>query len=96
MKDITCHICGNKTVTFYKQTRKDGVEVVTARCANGHIPEKGKPFYSVYLFDLKKLPPLNKEAHEKQMSFIQSRVEEVKKITQKQPYRNFPFQIEDK
>lgn len=95
MKDITCHICGNTSITFYKQIRKDGVAVVTARCANGHIPEKGKPFYSVHLFDLKKLPPLNREEHEKQLSFIQSRVEEVKKIT-KQPYRNFPFPIEEK
>jgi len=95
MKEITCHVCSNKTITFYKQIRTDGVAVVTARCANGHIPEKGKPFYSVHLFDLKKLPPLRKDENEKQMTFIRERVEEVKKIT-KYPYRNFPVPIEEK
>jgi hypothetical protein len=55
---ITCHKCGSTNVTHYRQKRKDGEWVVTARCENGHIPEKGKPFYPKYQFDIPKLPPL--------------------------------------
>lgn len=33
-----CQVCGNGKITHYRQIRKDGVSVVTARCENGHIP----------------------------------------------------------
>lgn len=55
---ITCHICQSQNITHYRQKRKDGVWVVTARCENGHIPEKGKPFYSIAKFDIVSLPVL--------------------------------------
>lgn len=55
---ITCHYCGSKSIQHYRQLRKDRIWVVTARCENGHIPEKGKPFYSVALFDVASLPVL--------------------------------------
>lgn len=53
-----CHVCQSTKITHYRQIRKDGVTVVTARCENGHIPQKGKPFYPVYLFKVDKLPLL--------------------------------------
>lgn len=32
-----CQVCGNGKITHYRQIRKDGVSVVTARCENGHM-----------------------------------------------------------
>lgn len=54
-----CGTCASQNITYYKQRRKDGVWVVTARCENGHHPIKGKPFYSVSDFDVESLPDLN-------------------------------------
>lgn len=59
---MICHKCGSDKITHYRQVRSDGVSVVTARCENGHIPEKGKPFYSIALFEIDKLPLLNKDS----------------------------------
>lgn len=56
--NIICHICQNATITHYRQKRVDGVTVITARCENGHIPEKGRPFYPLALFDITALPVL--------------------------------------
>ena len=56
--NIICHVCRSSTITHYRQKRRDGVWVVTARCSNGHIPEKGKPFYSLAKFDITTLPTL--------------------------------------
>ena len=50
--------CQSKNVKFYKQQRVDRVWVVTARCENGHNPNKYKPFYPVYNFNLDTLPLL--------------------------------------
>ncbi len=58
---ITCNVCQSTTVTHYKQQRRDGVWVVTARCENGHIPEKGKPFYPISQFDIHALPVLGSD-----------------------------------
>lgn len=58
---ITCHVCKNSEITFYRQMRADGVIVVTARCKNGHSPVKGKPFYPTWQFNLDKLPMLPTE-----------------------------------
>lgn len=55
-----CQVCGNGKITHYRQIRKDGVSVVTARCENGHIPIKGQPFYPVAQFNLDELPLLSK------------------------------------
>lgn len=63
---ITCWRCGNTTITYYRQIIKGGNEVITARCANGHIPEKGKPFYPKYLFMGKNLSLLKQEYEEQQ------------------------------
>jgi hypothetical protein len=68
MNDITCW-CGSKKITHYRQIRKDGVPVVTARCENGHIPERTRPFYPVAQFDVWKLPPLPSQANEQMPLF---------------------------
>ena len=61
MNPTKCEDCGSEKITFYKQVRKDGVVVVTARCENWHHPKHGKPFYPVYNFHLDKLPLLPQE-----------------------------------
>jgi hypothetical protein len=61
---ITCHICKSQKVTHYRQKRRDGVWVVTARCENDHIPEKGKPFYSIAQFNIGSLPVLGERQDE--------------------------------
>lgn len=55
---MKCDKCGNQKITYYKQCRKDGVWVVTARCENGHHPITGKPFYPISQFDIASLPIL--------------------------------------
>lgn len=75
---ITCHVCGSTNIRFLKQKRTDGVWVVTARCDNNHIPEKGKPFYPVANFDLGKLSPLVNE----------SKIEQPELFTQKKPFED--------
>lgn len=103
-----CQVCGSGKVTHYKQRRKDGVWVVTARCENGHIPIKGKPFYPLYLFDIKSLPvlPIQESTIEQEEMF---KVREVKQVWNPEPIkkypsmpkpklngRNFPLPIEEK
>lgn len=61
---MKCHVCKSDSIQHYRQMRRDGVWVVTARCENGHIPEKGKPFYSISLFDVSTLPVLKSAASE--------------------------------
>lgn len=70
---ITCHICGNKEIAYYRQKIKSGRFYVTARCANGHSPVKGKPFYPVEKFNLDELPLLQKveDEVEKQQNFFE-------------------------
>lgn len=63
---MNCHICYSANITYYKQRRVDGVWVVTARCENNHIPEKGHPFYSVTKFNLNTLPVLGSQTNDKQ------------------------------
>jgi hypothetical protein len=53
-----CEDCGSTKITYYRQKRKDGVIVVTARCENWHSPKHGKPFYPTYNFHLDELPML--------------------------------------
>ena len=65
-QDMKCYICGSEKITHYRQIRIDGVKVVTARCENGHIPEKGKPFYSVRDFEVDKLPSLTEFTNKSQ------------------------------
>lgn len=56
---MKCDTCKNTEITYYRQMRKDGKIVVTARCKNGHHPTKGKPFYPLWQFkDITKLPML--------------------------------------
>jgi len=55
---MKCYQCSSTKITYYKQRRKDGKYIVTARCENNHIPVKGKPFYPLYKFDVNKLPLL--------------------------------------
>lgn len=66
---MNCHICNSSAITYYRQIRKDGVSVVTARCENGHIPEKGHPFYSVAKFNVFELPLLGAEDDEQMPLF---------------------------
>jgi len=70
---ITCYVCGIQEITFYKQKIKSGKFYVTARCANGHSPVKGKPFYPVEKFKLDELPILQKieDEVEKQQNFFE-------------------------
>ncbi len=66
-----CEECGNTKITFYRQARKDGVIVVTARCGNNHHPKRGKPFYPTYNFKLETLPFLpTPQKEEKQINFL--------------------------
>lgn len=55
---MTCDKCGSSAITYYRQRRKDGMIVVTARCDRGHHPITGKPFYPVSQFDISTLPML--------------------------------------
>lgn len=94
---ITCHVCGSKEIKFYKQKRVDGVYVVTARCKNDHIPEKGKPFYSKHGHNMDLLPPLVRDTEQEQLDFLKSQEKEVREILPKKlvPYKNYPLPIED-
>lgn len=58
---MKCHRCGSTDIQHYRQLRSDRVWVVTARCENDHAPEKGKPFYSIALFDIASLPVLGEK-----------------------------------
>lgn len=79
---MKCDVCNSEKITYLKQVRVDKVVVVTARCENNHIPEKGKPFYPITEHDLIKLDSLDN---------FNKRLEEKKKS----PYRNYPLPIED-
>lgn len=61
---MKCDRCGTTEVKHYKQRRRDGVWVVTARCENGHIPETGRPFYPISQFDISALPVLGSQKDE--------------------------------
>lgn len=89
---ITCHVCGSKKVKHYRQMRSDGKSVVTARCENGHIPEKGKPFYPKWQFNIDALPPLSSSANNEQPElFAPKPAEELDLIQLKrQIYNKFP------
>lgn len=100
-----CHICNSYEIKHYRQRRRDGVWVVTARCENGHIPIKGKPFYPVYQFDVDSLPILPiQEPDVLQVDMFKPRVvwkpEPIKKYPPmpkpKYSGRNFPQPIEEK
>jgi hypothetical protein len=58
MNPTKCDKCGNTEITFYRQVIAGGRVVVTARCANGHHPKTGQPFYPLCNFRLEKLPLL--------------------------------------
>ena len=58
---MNCDKCNSSQITYYKQRRKDGVMVVTARCENGHHPITGKPFYPISQFDISALPLLGSD-----------------------------------
>ncbi len=92
---MKCHICNNDKITHYKQQRKDKVWVVTARCANGHIPEKGKPFYPIANFNLDALPEIGKAPPPpaRQLSWE----EQLRKdySNEHKSYRNYPQPIEE-
>lgn len=90
MNNTICHVCGSGKITYYRQKIKGGRVYVTARCENGHSPVKGKPFFEQWRFTLEKLPFLNIDTEEsqKQLSFSQPSIS--------QPYRNFPFPVEEK
>lgn len=97
-----CHVCGSTKITHYRQIRVDGVAVVTARCANWHIPIKGKPFYPVAQFDLKKLPLLPDE--QPLFQYVEAFKEQTQEVQKKYPSMprpkstgvNFPYPVEDK
>lgn len=55
---MNCDKCQSDKIAYYKQRRKDGVIVVTARCENGHHPITGKPFYPISQFDISTLEML--------------------------------------
>lgn len=99
-----CHICNSYEIKHYRQLRRDGVWVVTARCENGHIPIKGKPFYLVALFDVDKLPVLpSQDGDTKQVDMFKYQPQKQEQI-KKYPSlpippptgRNFPLPIEEK
>jgi len=73
---MICDKCGNSTISYYRQIRKDGVTVVTARCENDHIPETGHPFYSIAQFDVMSLPLLGGKREEKQQSLFSKTADE--------------------
>lgn len=58
---MKCDKCHSQKITYYKQQRKDGLWIVTARCENDHHPITGKPFYPISKFDLSKLPVLGQK-----------------------------------
>lgn len=58
---MNCHRCGDPNIIYYRQVRRDGISVVTARCSNGHIPELGRPFYPISQFDVMSLPILGEQ-----------------------------------
>lgn len=58
---MKCDKCSSTNIIYYKQLRKDGRYIVTARCENDHLPETGKPFYPSRKFDIMKLPLLGEE-----------------------------------
>lgn len=80
---MKCHICNSQKITHYRQIRKDRVAVVTARCENGHIPEKGKPFYPVYNFHVDELPLLPSQRTDpiaQQVEMFKAQEQEVRQI----------------
>ena len=83
-----CHICNSYEIKHYRQIRKDGVAVVTARCENGHIPIKGKPFYPVYLFDVGKLPLLPSQINDAQTDMFVVEPKQIKTV--EQPIKKYP------
>lgn len=102
---MKCHICGSKVITHYRQIRKDKVAVVTARCENDHIPEKGRPFYSVENFHIDELPLLPSQASDpiaQQVEMFKAQEKEVKQIFKypsmprpKTTGRNFPIPVDE-
>jgi len=101
-----CHVCGSTKITHYRQIRKDGVAIVTARCENGHIPLKGKPFYPVYNFHVDELPLLPSQASDpiaQQVELFKAQDKEVSQVWKypRMPRpvlngKNTPLQVEDK
>lgn len=92
---IICHICGSDKITHYRQIRVDGVAVVTARCENEHIPEKGKPFYSVALFNISDLPLLPSQQNDpvaQQAELFKKQDEEIREIWKQneEPVKKYP------
>lgn len=90
---ITCHVCGDKDISYYRQRIKSGKFYVTARCANGHSPVKGKPFYPVENFKLDELPLLQKaeDEIEKQQNFFEpSPSKVVREIWRGEPVKKYP------
>lgn len=85
MNNIACHICGNENINYYRQKIKGGRIYITARCKNGHSPIKGKPFFEQWRFDIGTLPFLDEEEKPRQPSLFPV-----------QPYRNYPFPVEEK
>lgn len=82
---MNCHICNSDQITHYKQKRRDGVWVVTARCANDHIPEKGKPFYSISLFDIASLPVLGEDNPSPQLDLFPKPEKKSRPVVTEQP-----------
>lgn len=93
---IKCHICKSTEITHYKQKRRDGVWVVTARCKNNHIPEKGKAFYPIKDFNLEDLKPLVKTPETEQEDLFKQQEDFLKSLYKKVPYRNYPVPVEEK
>ena len=92
---MRCNHCFSEQITYFRQYRRDGKAVVTARCINGHSPVKGRPFFPVAHFaDIKALPllPGQKEptAPERQMSFIAADPIEMRRLVSQDVNRRFP------
>ncbi len=86
-----CHICNSYEIKHYRQRRRDGVWVVTARCENDHIPVKGKPFYPLYLFDVDSLPILpSQEPDIKQEAMFETQKAEIRQIWNPEPVKKYP------
>lgn len=85
MNNIACYICGDENITYYRQKIKGGRIYITARCKNGHSPIKGKPFFEQWRFDIDTLPFLDEEEKSQQLQLFPA-----------QPYRNYPFPVEEK
>lgn len=100
---ITCHKCGSRKITYYRQLRADGVPVVTARCENDHSPVKGKPFFSTRLFDVRKLPLLPSQAQMELPQPKRLQLPEVKipfypkptRPIRREPDKNIPLPVEE-